>query len=53
MSHTTKVGFGAAIVAAVAAAAHWIGAHPVLAVGAAIVAVPLILSAIRTKWRVK
>src|ERR1700704_1751416 len=53
MSHTTKIGFGAAIVAAVAAAAHWIGAHPVLAVGAAIVAVPLILSAIRTKWRVK
>jgi uncharacterized protein (TIGR02594 family) len=53
ITDTTKVGFGAAIVAAVAATAHWIGAHPVLVAVAAIAAVPLILFAIRKIWRVK
>src|SRR4029077_8408691 len=52
-SEATKVGFGAAIVAAVAATAHWLDAHPVLAIVAAIVVMPLILCAIRTIWRVK
>jgi len=52
-SEATKVGFGAAIVAAVAATAHWLDAHSVLAIGAAIVAMPLVLCAIRTIWRVK
>jgi uncharacterized protein (TIGR02594 family) len=53
ITDTTKVGFGAAIVAAVAATAQWIGAHPILVAVAAIAAVPLILFAIRTIWRVK
>jgi hypothetical protein len=52
-SEATKVGFGAAIVAAVAAMAHWLDAHPVVAIVAAIVVMPLILCAIRTIWRVK
>jgi len=52
-SEATKVGFGAAIVAAVAAMAHWLDAHPVIAIMAAIAAMPLILCAIRTIWRVK
>ncbi|MEA2961680.1 MAG: hypothetical protein QOI46_1778 [Alphaproteobacteria bacterium] len=52
-SEATKVGFGAAIVAAVAAMAHWLDAHPVIAIVAAIAAMPLILCAIRTIWRVK
>ena len=52
-SEATKVGFGAAIVAAVAATAHWLDAHPVLAIVTAIAAMPLILCAIRTIWRVK
>ena len=52
-SEATKVGFGAAIVAAVAATAHWLDAHPVLAIGIAIVAMSLVLCAIRTIWRVK
>ena len=52
-SEATKVGFGAAIVAAVAATAHWLDAHPVLAIVAAIVVMPLILCAVRTIWRVK
>ena len=52
-SEATKVGFGAAIVAAVAATAHWLDAHPVLAIVTAIVVTPLILCAIRTIWRVK
>jgi uncharacterized protein (TIGR02594 family) len=47
------IGVGAAVVAAVAATAHWIGAHPALAIGAALVAVPLVLCAIRTIWRFK
>ena len=34
----TKIGVGAAVVAAVAATAHWIGAHPALALVAALVA---------------
>jgi hypothetical protein len=53
ISEAKKVGFGAAIAAAVAATAHWIGAHPVLAVGAAIITLPLVLCVIRTIWRVK
>ena len=52
-SEATKVGFGAAIVAAVAATAHWLDAHPVLAIVTAIVVMPLILCAVRTIWRVK
>jgi hypothetical protein len=53
ISDPKKIGVGAAVVAAVAATAHWIGAHPALAIGAALVAVPLVLCAIRTIWRFK
>jgi uncharacterized protein (TIGR02594 family) len=53
VSGPKKIGVGAAVVAAVAATAHWIGAHPALALGAALVAVPLVLCAIRTIWRFK
>jgi uncharacterized protein (TIGR02594 family) len=53
ISDPKKIGVGAAVVAAVAATAHWIGAHPALALAAAVVAVPLVLCAIRTIWRVK
>ena len=53
ISDPKKIGVGAAVVAAVAATAHWIGAHPALALAAAVIAVPLVLCAIRTIWRVK
>jgi hypothetical protein len=52
VSDGKKLGLGAAIVA-VAAATHWIGAHPVVTAAAAVVAVALVLCAIRTIWRVK
>jgi uncharacterized protein (TIGR02594 family) len=53
ISDPKKIGVGATVVAAVAATAHWIGAHPALALVAAVVAVLLVLCAIRTIWRVK
>ena len=43
----------AAFAAAIAGTAHWLDAHPVIAIVAAIVAIPLVLAAIRKIWRVK
>jgi hypothetical protein len=39
----TKVGFGAAIAAAAGAVAHWIDGHPVITIGAVVMAVLLVL----------
>jgi lysozyme family protein len=46
-TRSKKVGFGAAIAAAAGAVAHWIDGHPVITIGAVVMAVLLVLYVIR------